>query len=121
MKFFSIPALTLTLLTVGAAQAAEVVAETGDTTAGGAAGVVSGMMVGAVGGPIGALVGAGVGMFAGKGVQKGAGLEGRAYRVRKDNGEEVEVRSPNATFAPGEKVAIEGGRLHAPTESVSSR
>lgn len=122
MKLLSIPALALSLMGASVVQAAEVIAETSDTTAGGAVGVLTGVMVGgAAGGPIGALVGAGVGLFAGKGVQEGAGLEGRAYVVRKESGEEDVVRSPNREFAEGEKVVIQGGRLLAPTEAVSSR
>lgn len=122
MKFRCIPALALSLAVAGVVQAAEVVTETTDTTAGGAVGVLTGVMVGgAAGGPIGALVGAGVGLFAGKGVQEGAGLEDRAYRVRKENGEQEVIRSPNRAFDDGEKVVIQGGRLHAPSEAVSSR
>lgn len=122
MKFLSIPVIALSLVTASLVQADEVVSETSDTTAGGAVGVLTGVMVGgAAGGPIGALVGAGVGLFAGKGVQEGSGLEGRAYVVRNEKGEEKVVRSPNSEFEAGEKVVIEGGRLHAPDEVLSSR
>ena len=113
MKMLSCLALTLSLLGTGVAHADEVLAETGDTTAGAAFGAGTGLMIGAVGGPLGALLGAGVGFMVGQGVQRVAGLEERAYRVRTASGEEQTLRSPTEHFAIGQQVEQHGRRLHA--------
>src|SRR5690554_1532069 len=106
-------AMTLTALSMSTL-AAEVIAETPGSTAGGALGATTGVMIGgAAGGPLGALVGAGVGLLLGKGVQQAAGLEERAYAVRTAGGETQVVRSPTAEFAIGQQVERRGNRLQA--------
>ncbi len=105
----------LGLFGANAVQADEVLAQTGDTTAGAAFGAGTGMLVGGgLGGPIGALLGAGAGLLVGSSVQSASGLEERAYRVgSKTTGEEHIVRSPHAEFAIGQQVEVRGRRLHA--------
>ncbi|ACO76324.1 hypothetical protein AvCA_00570 [Azotobacter vinelandii CA] len=110
MKKFGILALTFGLLSIGTANADEIVREVKDQTSGKATGGMTGMMVGAVGGPIGALVGAGVGALFGGSAQEAANGSDRAYVVRTDSGELKTVRSPNRTFAAGDKVEIRGNR-----------
>ncbi|GAB3395349.1 hypothetical protein [Azotobacter armeniacus] len=112
MKKFGILALTLGLLTVSSVHADEIVREVQDQTSGKATGGMSGMMVGAVGGPIGAVVGAGIGALFGGSAQEASGTSDRAYVVRTDSGELKTVRSPNRTFAAGDKVEIRGNRPH---------
>lgn len=118
MKYLNALAFSigLGLFGAGAAQADEVLAQTGDNTVGEGLGAGTGMLVGgAAGGPIGALIGAGVGLLVGHSVQTASGLEQHAYKVRSSTGEEHVVRSPNQTFAVGQQVEISGIRLHAVT------
>lgn len=85
-----------------------------DTLPGKGGGGLSGFMLGAAaGGPVGALVGAGIGWLGGGEVQRFTGLDGQAYRVRRDGGREVIVRSPQDRWSPGDRVSIVGGRLVA--------
>ena len=121
MKFLTV----LTVLTVatgfslfsaGPLQAEEILAQTGDTTAGAAFGAGTGVLIGgATGGPLGAMIGAGIGLLGGREVQKAGGLEERAYVVRSNTGEEQVVRSPREEFAIGQQVNVKGQRLHAIT------
>lgn len=106
----------LSLLVVGqAVSAAEVVGEVADHTAGKVFGGAAGLLVGGAiaGGPVGALVGGLVGIFGGGLFQEEAGLGQRAYQVKSEDGALVEVRSPNASFAPGDAVVVSGNRLRA--------
>lgn len=92
----------------------EVIAETGDTTAGAGLGATTGVMIGgAAGGPLGALVGAGAGWLLGKTAQQASGLEERAYEVRTVQGDIRSVRSPKAEFSIGQQVERRGNRLYA--------
>jgi len=120
MKKFGILALTIGMLTVSSVNADEIVREVADQTSGKATGGMTGMMVGAVGGPIGALVGAGVGALLGGSAQDVAGGSDRAYVVRTDSGELKTVRSPNRTFAAGDKVEIRGNRPHPKRPKVTA-
>lgn len=95
------------------AAADQVIREVPDTTAGKGVGTLSGLMLGAAaGGPAGAIVGAGAGFFLGGATQQGAGLSERAYEVESEAGERHTVRSPNASFAPGQTVTRSGSRIH---------
>lgn len=120
MKKFGILALTLGLLTVSSVNADEIVSEVKDQTSGKATGGMTGMMVGAVGGPIGALVGAGIGALFGSEAQEASDTSDRAYVVRTDSGELKTVRSPNRTFAVGDKVEIRGNRPHPKKPKVTA-
>ncbi|MFC0710811.1 hypothetical protein [Azorhizophilus paspali] len=96
MKKFGILALTFGLLSIGTANADEIVREVKNQTSGKAMG--------------GMMVGAGVGALFGGSVQKAANGSDRAYVVHTDSGELKTVRSPNRTFAAGDKVKIRGNR-----------
>ncbi|MFA5677352.1 MAG: hypothetical protein WC953_02945 [Pseudomonas sp.] len=115
MKGVTLSAAVLLIgLTSSAVMADEVVAEMADTTAGAGLGASTGLMIGgAAGGPLGALVGAGVGLLAGQFVQQASGLEGRAYKVRTEQGDIDRVRSPGAEFHIGQQVERHGNRLYA--------
>jgi outer membrane lipoprotein SlyB len=124
MKRFH-PWLFLALaLQAGLAHGDIVIRAVPDTLPGKSLGGLSGFMIGAVTGPIGAAVGAGLGWFGGGHAQESAGL-GTAYLVRRDDGTETVVRSPNRTWAPGDTVRIVRGRLVAEEKAdkltVSSR
>ncbi|WP_218583869.1 hypothetical protein [Pseudomonas akapageensis] len=115
MKLLSVSAVSISLSFFGAvaAQAEEVLSQTGDTTTGAGFGAGTGMLVGGAGdSPVGALLGAGIGLLVGHGVQTATGLEERAYRVRSSTGEEQVVRSPHEEFAIGQQVEVNGRRLH---------
>ncbi|GAB3467210.1 hypothetical protein [Azotobacter salinestris] len=112
MKRFATLTLTLALLATGSVQAAEVLEEAKDQTAGKSVGGMSGMMIGAIGGPIGALVGAGIGALFGGEAQDTAGLSERAYKVRTAGGKEKVLRSPDNELAIGEKVETRGNRAY---------
>lgn len=100
-----VPALTL---------ADQVIREVPETTAGKGYGALTGLMVGAAaGGPIGAIAGAGAGFWMGGTVQEASDLSGTAYEIENSQGERSIVRSPNARFTPGQKVAQKGARLVA--------
>lgn len=91
---------------------AEVISQSPDNTAGYGAGGVTGLMVGAaLGGPFGALAGAAIGAFGGAAVQEGTGHSEQAYLVRRDDGSTERVRSPMASFQPGDQVEVQGIRL----------
>ncbi|MDQ0740304.1 hypothetical protein [Pseudomonas sp. W4I3] len=108
--------LSLSLVFSSIALADEVVREVPDNTAGRGYGALSGLMVGAVGGPIGAIAGAAAGFWIGHSVQQTAGLSDTAYEIKDAQGELKIVRSPNARFAVGQQVQMEGIRLVAQPE-----
>jgi outer membrane lipoprotein SlyB len=100
------------LLNAGATPADTVIGETPDTQPGKGFGGLSGFMAGtAAGGPIGAAVGAGVGWLIGGETQEATGLSGTAYRVARDGGGEIIVRSPRRDWSAGDRVRIVGNRL----------
>jgi hypothetical protein len=113
----ALPRIALLSLLVAAqsVSAAEVVGEVSDTTAGKVFGGTTGLLVGGAiaGGPVGALVGGLLGVFGGGLLQQETGLGQRAYQVKSADCALVEVRSPNASFAPGDDVIISGNRLKA--------
>lgn len=112
MKIPSRLALSLSLFFSPIVFADQVIREVPDTTAGKGVGTLSGLMLGAAaGGPAGALLGAGAGFFLGGATQQGAGLSERAYEVQGDAGERHTVRSPNASFTPGQTVTRSGSRI----------
>ncbi|MFK4073313.1 hypothetical protein ACI2KX_06370 [Ectopseudomonas khazarica] len=114
MKHIALLALSLGLLAVSSAQAAEVLAERADNSVGAGFGGLSGLMLGAAaGGPIGAMVGALFGGWSGAQVQDATGHSGTAYVVRHEDGREQWVRSPNARFDVGQQVDMHGIRLLA--------
>lgn len=93
-------------------QAAEVISESPDNTAGYGAGGLTGLMVGAaLGGPFGALAGAAIGAFGGAAIQEGTGHSEQAYLVRREDGSTERFRSPMASFQPGDPVQVQGIRL----------
>lgn len=105
-------ALCLSLSMPLFAVADQVIREVPDTTAGKGVGALSGLMLGAAaGGPAGAIAGAGAGFFLGGATQKSTGLSERAYEVESASGERHTVRSPNASFAPGQTVTRSGSRI----------
>ncbi|MEZ5524044.1 MAG: hypothetical protein R3E62_03595 [Pseudomonadales bacterium] len=91
-----------------------VVSEQADTTLGKGVGGWAGVLLGgAAGGPLGALLVGATGVWAGGEVQEAAGQEGTSYLVRRDNGDEVVVRSPRQSWRQGDRVTIVGNRLVA--------
>jgi outer membrane lipoprotein SlyB len=113
MKYLSVIALTVTVLTSTATKADVIIEETHDNTGGTVYGGIIGLLLGGLaGGPIGALAGAGFGALAGRNAQDASGLSQRAYVIETGNGDRVIVRSPNTEFSPGQSVAQEAGRLH---------
>ena len=114
MKKLSVAMLLAMALQTGNVHADTIIEEVPDTLPGKGFGGLSGFMAGAVaGGPVGVLVGAGLGWFAGGGIQDASGFAGTAYRVKREDGSETVVRSPNAEFSPGDRVEIAGNRLVA--------
>jgi hypothetical protein len=106
--------LFVMLFNLGLAQADTVIGEVPDTLPGKSFGGLSGFMAGAAaGGPIGAALGAGFGWLVGREAQKSTGLGGKAYRVAREDGSEITVRSPARTWSAGDRVRIVGGRLVA--------
>ncbi len=100
------------LLNSGLATADVVVAEEADTVVGKMTGGWAGFLLGGVvGGPIGAFVLGGAGGWSGGAVQQAAGLQGAAYRIKRDDGSELVVRSPNKNWNQGDHVRVSGGRL----------
>lgn len=121
MKTHTLSLLMATALYAGVVPADTVVDEVPDTLPANSFGGYSGLMAGfIVGGPVGAAIGAGVGWLAGGAVQKSAGLSGRAYRVARDDGREVTVRSPNRSWSTGDRVRIVGNRLVAAVDAADS-
>ncbi len=108
----SISLLFTLLLQVCAVHADTVSKAVPDTLPGNGFGGLSGFMVGAAaGGPVGAVIGTSIGWIIGGQAQEVAGLSGVAYRVKRKDGSETTVRSPNKTWIPGSRVHIVGGRL----------
>lgn len=102
------------------ASADVVIAEEADTLLGKTTGAWAGILVGgAAGGPLGALALGAIGAWSGGEVQETAGLNGTAYRVRREDGSETVVRSPNHQWAKGDRVEIAGNRLIASPQYVS--
>ena len=138
MKTTTVSLLLTTLLHTVSGQADSVLEPRPDTLAGKGFGGASGFMIGAVaGGPIGALIGAGLGGLprgagergrgsinplvgavvlgglTGSYLQQTTGLSATAYRVRRADGSEVTVRSPNQNWSSGDRVLIVDNRLVA--------
>lgn len=114
MKIRAVSLLLAMLLSAGIAQGDTVIGEVPDTLPGKGFGGLSGFMAGAaVGGPIGAAIGAGLGWLVGGESQKATGLSGTAYRVAREDGSEITVRSPARTWSPGDRVRVVGSRLVA--------
>jgi outer membrane lipoprotein SlyB len=106
------------LLSAGLTQADTVIKEVPDTLPGKSFGGLSGFMAGAAaGGPVGAAIGAGLGWLAGGETQKATGLSGKAYRVAREDGSEITIRSHARTWSAGDRVRIVGGRLVAAGEA----
>lgn len=105
--------LIVTLLPIGAVQADTVIEAVPDTLPGKSFGATSGFMAGALAGPVGAVVGTGIGWLVGGGTQQASGLSGTAYRVAREDGSEITVRSPNREWSPGDRVRVVGNRLEA--------
>jgi len=106
------------LLNAGLTQADTVIKEVPDTLPGRSFGGLSGFMAGAAaGGPVGAAIGAGLGWLVGGETQKGTGLSGKAYRVAREDGSEITVRSPGRSWTVGDRVHVVGGRLVAAGET----
>ncbi|MGE3297173.1 MAG: hypothetical protein AB7I68_07440 [Porticoccaceae bacterium] len=102
------------LVKVGLTQADTVLEQVPDTLPGKSFGGLSGFMAGAVVGvPIGAAVGAGLGWLVGGETQNATGLSGQAYRIARDDGSEIVVRSPGRSWTAGDHVHVVGGRLVA--------
>jgi outer membrane lipoprotein SlyB len=121
VKIRTVSLVLLMSLHGGATVADTVIGEMPDTLPASGFGGYSGLMAGfVVGGPVGAAIGAGAGWLAGDTVQKSAGLSGRAYRVRRDDGSEVTVRSPNRTWSSGDRVRIVERRLVAARDAADS-
>jgi len=101
-------------LRAGALHADTVVEAVPDILPGKGFGGLSGFMAGAAaGGPIGAAIGAGLGWLVGGETHKSTGLGAPAYRVRRSDGSETVVRSPNRSWSPGDRVSIVDSRLVA--------
>ena len=104
--------LPVLLASSAAAPADTVIEELPDNLPGSSLGGLSGFMVGAAaGGPLGAVAGAGIGWLLGAGTQEAAGLSGTAYRVARDTGDKVVIRSPKRSWSPGGRVRVVNGRL----------
>jgi len=99
------------ILPVGLANADTVIEEVPDSLPGKGFGGLTGFMVGATAGPFGALAGAGIGLLGGGMFQEATGLGDRAYRIARDDGSEVVVRSPGRSWSNGDQVVIVGNRL----------
>jgi len=123
MKNLSVWLLTaIIVLQAGMVHADTVIEEVPDTLPGKGLGGLSGFMAGIVaGGPVGAILGTGIGWLAGSTVQDATGAAGKAYRVKRKDGSEAVVRSPNRAFSPGDRVTIAGNRLVALDGSESPR
>jgi outer membrane lipoprotein SlyB len=115
MKKLNVCLLTvMVVLQAGMVHADTVIDEVPDTLPGKGFGGLSGFMAGAAaGGPVGAIVGTGIGWLGGSATQEAAGAAGKAYRVKREDGSETVVRSPNREFSPGDRVKIVGSRLVA--------
>lgn len=114
MKKLNVTMLLALALQAGIAHADTVIEEVPDTLPGKSFGGLSGFMAGAVaGGPVGALVGAGIGWLGGGATQEASGAAGTAYKVKREDGSETVVRSPNRKFAAGDRVQIVANRLVA--------
>lgn len=99
-----------------------VVGEETDTTLGKGVGGWAGVLIGgAAGGPLGALAAGFAGAWGGGEVQEASGKGSTAYRVQRDDGTVVTVRSPNQTWQTGDQVDIIGNRLVASEQQLSSR
>lgn len=112
MKVITTYLLAGLLLNAGLATADVVIAEEADTVVGKMSGGWVGFLLGGVvGGPIGAFALGGAGAWSGGEVQQAAGLEGAAYRIKRDDGSELVVRSPNKNWNQGDHVQVSGHRL----------
>ena len=117
MKMRTVSLLLAMLLNAGLTQADTVIGEVPDTLPGKSFGGLSGFMAGAAaGGPVGAAIGAGLGWLVGGETQKATGLSGQAYRVAREDGSKITIRSPARTWSAGDRVRIVGGRLVAAGE-----
>jgi outer membrane lipoprotein SlyB len=120
MKKLNVSILLAMVLQTGIAHADTVIEEVPDTLPGKGVGGLSGFMVGAAaGGPVGALVGAGIGWLGGGETQEASGITGTAYKVKREDGSETIVRSPNRQFAAGDRVQIVANRLIADSAAES--
>mgnify|MGYP007055197815 FL=1 len=89
----------------------KVVGQSTDKTAGKTLGGFSTFLIGgAAGGPVGAIVAGLAGAWAGGEIQEANNASGNTYQIRKTDGELVDLRSPNHTFAIGDEVIIQGIR-----------
>jgi len=114
MKKLGISLLVAMVLQAGTVNADTVIKEVPDTLPGKGFGGISGFMTGAAaGGPIGAIIGIGLGWLGGGAIQEAAGSAGKGYHVRREDGSETVIRSPNHEFSPGDRVKIVGNRLVA--------
>ncbi|HBZ93889.1 MAG TPA: hypothetical protein DEO91_09335 [Pseudomonas sp.] len=114
MKPLALLAFSLGLAATSVLQAAEVVAEREENSIGAGFGGLSGLMLGAAaGGPVGALVGAAAGLWSGAQVQYGREKSGSSYVVRREDGREQWVRSPNGRFQRGQQWEMNRIRLLA--------
>ncbi len=112
MKVITPYLLAGALLNAGLATADVVVGEEADTVVGKMTGGWLGFLLGgAAGGPIGAFALGGLGGWSGGEIQESADMGGAAYRVRRDDGSELVVRSPNKKWDEGDHVRVSGRRL----------
>ena len=111
MKFIKKTLLIILCVTSVSAQADVVVKEVPDTMPGKVLGGILGFMVGSVSGPIGAIIGGSSAWYVGGEAQEKFGLTGRAYEVRKKDGELITIRSPNQHWQGGDLVQVKNGRL----------
>lgn len=112
MKRLRVSMLLAAVLQAGTVHADTVIEEVPDALPGKGVGGFSGFMAGAAaGGPVGALVGAGIGWLGGGAAQDATGTTGTAYKVKRNDGSEIIVRSPNRRFASGDRVQIVANRL----------
>lgn len=110
---FNLIALSILTLSSGSVMADTVIKHIPDNSAGNVTGAWSSFLVGgALGGPIGAIAGGLFGAWAGGSVQQATGTSGNSYVIRKDNGEEVVIRSPIYNFQIGDEVEIKGIRAY---------
>lgn len=118
MKKPGISLVLAIMLQAGVGHADTVTREVPDNLPGKGFGGLSGFMIGAAaGGPIGAVVGIGIGWLVGGETQEATGLSGTTYQVRREDGSETFVRSPNQIWSPGDRVRIVNSRLIAVDEA----
>lgn len=121
MKNLTAVVLAATLSYSSLSNASVVISEEKDNIVGKGIGGWAGVLIGgAAGGPVGALIGGLAGLWSGGEAQQATGQSGTAYRVKKDDGSEVVVRSPNRQWQAGDQVTIVGNRLTNASEQLAA-